>query len=258
MKSFLVILFLLSSLHAATITIVSTVNCPYTCADDAADKGFLVDMVSYVFEKSGYDVVYTTLASHKEALAAVKEGKFNLMIGADSKKDKGLIYMKKPLGYTYNVIAVPKYSKWKYTSVKSFDKLRLAAIQELDYDQEIGEYIRKYKYDSAKVQMKSGHLARKQNLKGLRFEKVDALIDDRVALRYFYFKIKKPFAFKIAHTAQSNPIEIAFSPRTYRSKKYKELLYKGLRRLERSQTLKEIMQVYGLSEAYIRPFSSAH
>ena len=210
-------------------------------------------MVSHVFKKAGYDLTYTSIDSQKDALLAVKEGKFDLLIGVDSQKDKDLIYMKKPLVYTYNVIAVPKYSKWKYESIESLHKLRLAAINELNYDDEIGEYIRKYKYDATKVQMKSGNLARKQNLKRLRFEKVDALIDDRVSLRYFYFKTKKPFAFKIAHTTKPHPIEAAFSPKTYRSKKYSEILYQGLKQLKKSEAIKGIMQKYGLSEAYIRP-----
>jgi len=257
MKYLFTLVFLFSGLNASSITIVSVSNCPYTCDSDAKYKGFVVDMISYVFKKSGYDVVYVN-APQEDALKGIKEGKFDVMIGAVPQKDRGLIYMKKPLGYTYNVIAMPKYSKWKYDSVQSLKKLRLATIKKLLYDEEITGYIRYNKYDPAKVQINSGHLARKQNLKKLRFEKVDAIIDDRAALRYFYFKTKKPFAFKIAHTSKSNPIEVAFSPKSYRSGKYKELLYRGLRKLEGSEKLKEIMKAYGLSEAYIRPLSSAH
>jgi len=253
MKYIFALLFFLSSLTASMIHIVFVPNCPYSCASDTNQKGFLVDTITYIFEKAGYDVVSTFSSSHQEAFTDVKNGKFDLLIDTHLQKEKQLIYMKKPMGYTHNLIVVPKYSKWKYTSVNSLKELHLAAIKELTYNKEINNYLLQYKNNPTKVQIASGHLARKRNLKKLKFDKVNALIDDRVSLRYFYHKTKKPFAFKIAYTSKPKPIEIAFSPKSYRSKKYQELLYKELKRLKGSQKIEEIMQIYGLSEAYIRP-----
>lgn len=252
------IFFLLSYLYilnASTLQLVSTTNCPYTCGEEEQDKGFVIDIVKHVFNEAGYKVVYTSVNTEEESLNGVRTGKYDLMVGADPIKNPELVFMKKPLGYTYNIIAVPTYSKWKYDSVKSLSALKLAAIKEVTYTKEISQYLHKYKYkhNNPKVQMKSGHLARAQNLKKLRFDKVTAIIDDRISLRYFYFKKKKKFAFKIAHTSKSKAINIAFSPKSYRANKYKKILYKALKKLKGSQELKEIMKKYGLSEAYIRP-----
>jgi len=259
MKHLFLLLFLIVSAYAKVISVAYLPQCPYTCDTKSNEKGFVLDMLTEAFKKAGYDLEFIQLESNKQGLAELKEGKFDLLVYLGPGKPEGFVYMKKPLGYTSNVMAVQKYSKWRYDSPSSLKKIRLATRSELVYgDDELYNYVKKYKYDPKRVEMRSGHLAQKQNLKRLRFEKVDALIDDRIALRYFYFKSKKPFGFKIAHTSPSNPIEIAFSPKSYRSKKYAELLYKNLKKLRKSPSLKKILKNYGLSETYIAALPASH
>ena len=53
MKSSLLFLFLFSSfLKADTITITADEWCPYNCSQSVKDKGFLVDIFTYIFEKA--------------------------------------------------------------------------------------------------------------------------------------------------------------------------------------------------------------
>ncbi|PHR57062.1 MAG: hypothetical protein COA44_06630 [Arcobacter sp.] len=246
-------ILLTTSIQASVLNLSAEENCPYACNDQAKDKGFVVDIITQVYKQVGYEVIYTSSKDYKPMLEGLEKGEYDLMIGVSPSKDTKLIYMKKPLGYTHNVIAMPKYSKWTYSSDNDLKELQLAVIKELIYSEALTKHIKKFKRHPSKIQILSGHLARKHNLKKLRFDKVTAIIDDRVSLRYFYFLKKKPFGFKIVHTSESMPIHIAFAPKGYRAKKYATLLYKGLKKLKGSQELKDIMKKYGLSEGYIRP-----
>lgn len=258
MKYLVFIFVIFISLNqASTVSIAAVPECPYYCASDSEDKGFIVDAITHVFNKAGYEVSYTSVDSHDKVIEGLNNGKFDLVIGVDDAHNN-LIFSKQPLAYKHNVIVVPNNSKWKYDSQDSLFKLKLAVIKELDYSTELTEHIRKYKYDDSKIQVESGKFARKRNLNKLRFEKVNALIDDRVSLRYFYFKNKKPFAFKIAYTSPSKPIYTAFSKKNYRSTKYAETLRSGMKNLKKSKKMKEILRKYGLSEAYIAPLSQGH
>lgn len=249
----LLFLFLIGSAHAYTITVVTQEKCPYVCSSDEKNKGFLIDIVTHLFNRAGYDVEYTTSSSHEQAVEDVRVHKFDAIIGTTPPETPGFIFPKLPLAYSYDVMIVPKYSKWKYTSQSSLDDLLLGLEEGREYNDTINKHIEKNKDDSSKVQLISGKNILKHNLRKLRFEKVSATVSDRVMLRYFYFKKKKPFAFKVAHTYQTETIYIAFSPQNYKSKQYAEILYKWQQKLKGTQEIKEILQKYGLTEAYIRP-----
>lgn len=249
---FFTFLLFLTTTQANIIKLVAVNNCPYACKDKDQNKGFVVDLIKEVFNKSGYKISYQSFENYELALESIKQGKNDIMIDVDPGKNRELIFMKKPLGYKHNVIITPTYSKWKYSSSQSLRLLKLAVIKEERYTDEIAEYITKNSTDETKIVLSSGRFARKSNLKYLRFEKVTALIDDKISLRYFYFKKRKPFTFKIAYTAPSKAIHVAFSAKSYRSNKYAEILYRGLKRLKNSTNMKTILQTYGLDEAYMR------
>jgi len=258
MKILFLFFLLFTAVHANIIKLIAVDNCPYSCNENEKDQGFTVDLIREVFKRTGYEISYQSFQSYELALENIREGKSDIMIDVDPATNRDLIFLKKPLGYQHNVIVTPTYSKWKYTSPESLASLKLATIAEETYTREIAHYIEKNETDSSRIEVRSGHLARKHNLKDLRFEKITALIDDRIALRYFYFKKHKPFAFKVAYTAPSKAIHIAFSSKSYRSNKYTEILYRGLKKLENSKKIKAIFSKYGLSEAYIRPPNKAH
>lgn len=239
--------------HANTITIVAQGNCPYICQNDPDKKGFLIDMVTYIFGKAGYTVNFTASSSQEQAIEDVRIHKVDAIIGISPQEAPGLIFPKSPLVYSYDVMVVPSYSKWKYTSTSSLDDLVLGLEEGRIYKDEINKHIEKNKGNENKVQLTSGSYALKNNLLKLRFEKVSAIIEDRSVLRNFYFEKKKPFAFKVAHTYQTKSIYIAFSPKDYKSKQYAEILYQWQQKLEETPEMKEILKNYGLTQAYIKP-----
>ncbi len=251
---YIFLLFLLSLVHlqASTLTVTAVQRCPYTCENNSDEQGFLVDIVRHIFKQEGYDLEYTLTPSKQQAIEDVRNHKFDALIGVDRKEATGFIFAKSPLAYSYDVILVPKASKWKYRSESSLNGLILGAVEERSYTKEIDQYIDLHKDNPKKVQLLSGEYALKHNLNKLRFDKITGLIGDRSELRYFYFKQKKPLKFKAAYTYQKQPIQIAFSPTNYKSKKYASIFYKGLQKLKGTPEMKKILDAYGLSETYIQ------
>lgn len=254
MKRIIVFLFIyLGLLQANTITVTMEENCPYACTEDANKKGFLVDIVTAAFKKAGYKVEFTSSSSQKQAIKDVRDQKFDAVLGTNPKEAPGLIYPKSVLSYAYDVIIVPTYSKWKRTSADSLNTLILGGQDEYAYNKELSHHFSKYYNDPKKVKLNAGVYAVKNGLIDLRFDKITALAINQVALHYFYFKRKKPFPFKVAHTYQREPLYIGFTPQTYKSKKYAKILHIELKKLRGSKEMRRILRKYGLKKAYIRP-----
>ncbi len=239
-------------LKAATISLVAEERCPYYCADTAQEKGFVVDIASHVFTKLGYKVKYETVESYEKAVEGIREKKYDAMLGASPKKTPDLIFAKTTLAYAYDVILVPKRSTWKYSSPVSLNTLTLAVVKDRVYDDTINEHIAKYKEDPTKIQMTEGNYAMKHNLKKLRYEKVNALIDNQHSLQYFYAQKKKLFPFKVAKKLTPTAIKIAFAPKDYKAPEYARKFSRGLRNLKGTKEMKLILKKYGLIEKNIK------
>jgi len=248
------LLFILFSmlLKAATITLIAEENCPYYCTDTAKDKGFVVDIASHVFTELGYKVKYVTAESHEKALEGIREKKYDAILGASPKETPDLIFAKATLSYAYDVILVPKRSKWKYSSPASLNTLTLGVVQDRVYDDPINEHIAKHKEDPTKIQMTEGKYAMKHNLKKLRYEKVNALIDNQHSLQYFYAQQKKLFPFKVAKKLSPTAVKIAFSPTDYKAPEYARKFSRGLRNLKGTKEMALILKKYGLIEKNIK------
>jgi len=249
MRFGLLFLFLFSSfLKADTITITADEWCPYNCSQDAKDRGFLVDIFTYIFEKAGHQVEYTVATSYEQAIKDVREHKIDAIIGSTHEETPDFIFPAIPLAYSYDVIITKKSSTWRYTSEKSLNQVCLGVIKNYAYDEGITEHINKNQHNSKKVQMVSGNNALAYNLRKLRYKKITALIDDQLLIRYHYAQRKEPFPFKIAHKLETYPLYISFSPKDYKSKAHAQLLSKGIKELQGSEVLTKILKKYGLSE----------
>ena len=154
-----------SLLNAGMISIVAGERCPYYCSKDNRDKGFVIDIAEHVFAQYGYKIKYTSLPSKEQAIAAIRENKYEAIIDVSRKEVPELIYAKEPLAYSYDVILVPKHSKWKYTSPSSLNDLHIGAREDYDYGKLIQKHIQRHKDNPEKVELLSGKYAMKHNLK---------------------------------------------------------------------------------------------
>jgi len=250
---FLLLILLTALLNAATITVVAEKNCPYACADNAKQKGFVIDIVSHIFSQMDYKVEYITADSKEKAIAGLRTKKYDALIGVTSKEAPDLIFARFPLAYTYDTIVVPKHSKWKYKAPQSLNLLTLGVIKGRKYDALINRHIATYKDDNRKVQFAEGKYAGKENLKKLRYEKITALVDNQHKLQYFYHTRKKLFPFKVAKKLGYTPIKIAFSPKDYKAQRRARAFSHEFKKLRGSQQMRMILKQYGLIEQNILP-----
>ena len=248
---FLLITLFTSLLNAGKISIVAGERCPYYCSADSKDKGFVIDIVEHVFAQYGYKITYTSLLSKEQAIADIREDRYEAIIDVTKKETPELIFAKHPIAYSYDVILVPKYSQWKYQSPSSLNSLKIGAREDYHYGKLIQQHILKHKDNPKKIQLLSGKYAMKHNLKKLRYEKITALVDNQHSLQYFYAKKKKLFPFKAAKKLSPAAIKIAFAPSNYNAQKYAQIFNRGIRKLQGSKEMGLLLKKYGLIEQNI-------
>ncbi len=250
MKYALFFLLLFASLlKAETITVVADEWCPYNCTDDGnGNQGFLIDIVTAVFGKIGYNVHFISSDSWEKAVKSVRAHKYDAIIGASREEVPDFIFPTIPLAYSYDILLVSKELKWEYSSIDAFPSLVLGGVKGYVYDDEISEYISRHENNASRVQLISGKGTLKYNLKKLKYKKITALIDDQLSIKYFYHQRKKAMPFKTIKRFETYPLHIAFSPNNYKSKKYSELLKMGLKKLRGSHEMHQILKKYGLKE----------
>jgi polar amino acid transport system substrate-binding protein len=239
------------TVNAKTITLTADEWCPYNCFDGAQNKGFLVDIFTHIFNKEGYAVKYSISKSYAQAIVDVREHKFDALIGSTQKEAPDFIFPELPLAYSYDIIITSKDSKWEYTSPKSLTELKLGVVKDYEYDLFIQRHIARYQHDKEMVQVISGNNSLKYNLKKLRLQYINAMIDDQLLIQYYYTKLKQPFPFKIAKLLENYPLYIAFSPANPKSKEYALILSRGLRALIGTEEMRVILAKYGLTEENI-------
>ena len=249
MKLYLLFFLLLTNLlRADNITITADEWCPYNCSENAHNKGFLVDIFTYIFEKRGYEVIYTVADSYEKAIKDVRENRINAIIGSTREETPDFIFPKYPLAYSYDIIITEKDSLWNYTSPQSLNQICLGVIKDYAYDDVITQHIIKNKNDQKKIQMISGNNALEYNLKKLRYQKITALIDDQLLIRYYFTQKKTSFPFKIATSLKTYPLYISFSPKDYKAQTYANILSYELKKLKGTDVLHKILAKYGLTE----------
>lgn len=241
-----------SLLNGATLTLVAKEQCPYYCSEQGDEKGFVVDIATRIFEQLGYKVRYKTVTSEESALKGLDEKEFDAFLSDSHPMGSTLIFAKTPIAYRYDVILLPKYSKWQLQDPDSLSQLRIGLCEERSYSPLIEQHLKKYRHDKEKVNMSSGKFSLKDALKKLKYSKVDAIIGNQHQMQYFYHQKRKDFPFKVAQKLESTPINILFSERNYKAKKHAQQFNRAFKKLQGTPDMDLLLKKYGLLEQHIQ------
>ncbi len=249
---FLSIIATLGIVHAASIHIVAKENCPYYCSPYAVDKGFVVDIAAHVFKGFGYTIDYTTVATNEAAVKGLHDRDFDIFLSDEQHKETGLIFVKTPLAYRYNVILVPKLSKWRLKDPEGLNHIKIAVREEQSYSPLIQRHIDRYKDDQQKIVYSKGKYGLKDNLVKLQYNEVNAIIDNQHLMQYFYHEKRKLFPFKVANKLQAKEVYGIFSNKNYKATKHAKRFNRALKQLQGSSEMAQLLSHYGLIEKNIQ------
>lgn len=237
--------------RAETVTIVGDTWCPYNCGPSSPHPGFMVDIAKQAFARHNIDVEYKT-APWSEAISDTRKGKYTAIIGAATKDAPDFIFPDIPQGWMRNVFYVKKGNSWRYSGMDSLKTIILGLIADYSYDEEMDDYIAKYRLAPERIQMMAGDNALGINLRKLLRGKIGAIIENQYVMQY-YLSLNS-MADKIEEAGHRPPsgqdyIFIAFSPKDKPlSHKYAAILTQETAKMRKNGELHAILDVYGMED----------
>lgn len=238
---------MVSSAGADTIKMVSDTWCPYACSPQSDRPGYMVEIAREIFAKHGHSVDYN-LMNWARALAEVKSGKNDAILGASRAEIEGFVIPQLPAGALVNFFWVLKDNPWVYQNAKSLKSKSFGVINDYSYGAAIDEAI---KNKNPAMKRMTGDEPLLRMIQMTENKRLDGFVENPLVLYYTLNKLKKSAAkFKIAskNLADDPDLFIAFSPANPKSKDYARILEEGLVELRESGRLKKILDKYGISD----------
>jgi polar amino acid transport system substrate-binding protein len=235
-----------------TITLKGDVWPPYVMDPAEGKNGFMVDVASAALSKYGFEVKYTN-EPWTRALDDLEKGKADGVVGIYFSDAAGrkLVVPDEEIGVSINKFYVKNDSSWKFTTIKSLEKVVLGVIDSYDYG-EINPYIesqKKLPNNQRKVDIMYGDKGLENNLKKLMIGRITATVEDHLVMAYTSKKMGLQDKIKEAGSVKpTNKVGIAFYPGNPMSKDYAKALSSGIAKMRASGELKKILDKYGVKD----------
>ncbi|MEH6472497.1 MAG: transporter substrate-binding domain-containing protein [Halopseudomonas sp.] len=249
-SSFTIVLLFKTAVAAeslATIQVVADPYCPYNCAVEAPQIGYVVELIRLIYEPAGYQVEYQTIPWSR-ALQAVERGTFSAAIGASRDTGSALVLPKQPVGVIRTGFIKRKGDQWRYLDHSSLVEITLGAVANYDYGSKMNAYL-KDNAENTKVLQLRGEDAVKRNLLLLQRGRIDTfLVDFNVGL-YMARKLGIQQQMSMGELyGDALPIYLGFSPARSDAQHLADLYDAGIRKLRNNGQLDVLLNRYGLTD----------
>ncbi|MDX1975832.1 MAG: transporter substrate-binding domain-containing protein [Rickettsiales bacterium] len=239
-----------------TITLVADYWCPYNCEEKAAAPGYMVEVAKQIYNKANINVVYKVM-TWKDAIAEARKGTYTAIVGANRGDAPDFIFPELVQGISINQVWIRNDSDFKYKNMRSLDNLRLGVVEGYSYGKIADSYIaERIKKNDGTIVVLSGENVLAANINALLKRHVDAILEDRNVIEYYFASHNLPMTIKSA----GNPVDIndysdtyvfiAFSPNHPKSKEYAKLLSNGMRQMRQNGELEKILDIYNMDHIY--------
>lgn len=227
------------------ITIAADEWCPINCNPQSEQPGIGIEIAKAVFVRAGYRVNYVVMP-WKEALAQVREGKVDAVVGASKSDDPGLVF---PVSSLYSIsddFYVLSGNPWRYQGMQSLVKRRVGVIEGYGYGNVIAKYISENRRVNGAIFFASGEEALKENIDRLLAGKIDVLVESRAVMDYTLRQLALSDRIIWAGGVMQGPVYLAFSPALAASRQRAQQLDAGYLQLRNSGQLQRMYNAYGL------------
>ena len=228
------------------LVIVADEWCPFNCAMESLDQGFMIDMAREILAAESYNVVYRTQA-WTNALDNAAKGKVDAIVGASRDEAAGLIIVEEPLGENKNCFYTAVDDPFVYRGEMNLATRRLAVAAGYLYGQPLDEYIDKHRSNYNLLQLATGDHPLLQNIRKLKARRVDTVIENSHVMDYSLRKYRISDV-RLAGCDAATPLFMAISPSRDDAGKLASVLAKGIRRMRQVGKMRELLARYGLSD----------
>jgi polar amino acid transport system substrate-binding protein len=242
-------------IYANSLMVGADVWCPYNCHKDAAQVGYIVEVLRAIFEPKHIRVDYRVMP-WSEAIQAAKSRNIDAVIGASVTEVPTFIFPKEELGrYRAGVFVRQDYNE-SWTRLIDTKRGILGLIKDYDYGAEVQAFVAAYQ-PNERVFLAEGPSALRQLVQALADGKIQFLVEDPAVMQYFLKENKMEGTLKQIGTARLSEYEavddfvklyVAFSPRHPRAKEWSDVVTQGLQTLRQNGGLAAILTKYGLQD----------
>ncbi|MFW0777563.1 MAG: substrate-binding periplasmic protein [Rickettsiales bacterium] len=236
--------------HAKTVFLVADVWCPYNCAVEAEQPGFLVEIAKKALEKHDINVDYSTLSWDK-SIKLARKGEYTALAGASTNDAQDFIFPNVEQGWMSMQFYTKADSEWNYVGKKSLANVSLGVVKAYAYGPTVDNYIQYNANNPSLVQAASGNNALAKNLKKLLNGKVDVIIEDSNVMAYYLKTHNMQDKVRVAGrlpVSDQNNLYIAFSPKEKYAKRYASIVGKEMEAMRRNGELQKILARYGVKD----------
>jgi polar amino acid transport system substrate-binding protein len=231
--------------QAEPLTVRADVWCPYNCAPHARNRGVFIEMIQYAFGNDGYTIEYDILP-WTQAVADVRTGKFDAVVGAAASDTVGLAHTEKPQLFqstcAFGLITSKVVIK-EATDLKKFN--HLACSKDYSYGAATDKVLKDPSMKD-KVSAIGGDDPLSVNIRRVLDKKMDAIIEDENVMNYILKEKKITNIKKLGCTEDLFGLWIAFNASHPKSKNWVSLMEAGQANLEKSGKLEKILIKYGI------------
>lgn len=233
--------------EATVLVAVADEWCPYTCAEDAQQPGYLVDLVRAVFEPLGYRVEYRVMPWPR-ALRETQLGRASLAMGATPSNARDLVLPDLPAGRDESTFAVRRDSTWRYTGIRDLETITLGVTADYTYFPEVDDWVERHRDNPDRIDVATGDAPLTTSLRKLESGRIDAFVENRNVLLHAAARHPTRLGIRMEGRIPGDDIVIGFSPFSARDAALAGVFDERLRQLRANGELAAILAQYGLED----------
>ncbi len=233
---------------ATELTIGADIWCPYNCAEDATQPGFLVEIARRALNREDRTVRYRVLPWTR-ALQETQEARLDAAIGVVSGNYRDLILNRVSLGKDQTVVVTRREQAFEYRGVDSLRELLLGVVADYTYDANgpIDQYV--WGNDSqSQVIVLHRENALELLMGMLHQRRIDGFLENRHVAAYTASRMNLAQHFRYAEIGGGDDIYFAFT-RNVRGLRLADEFDEALLEMDRNGEIRAIMEKYGLPYA---------
>jgi len=232
---------------ATVLVAVADEWCPYTCAEDAPQQGYLVDLLRAAFEPLGYRIDYRVMPWPR-ALRETQMGRATVALGATPSNARDLVLPELPAGRDESTFAVRRDSPWRYTGIEDLAGITLGVTADYTYFPEVDSWIERHRGQPERIDVATGGSPLANSLRKLESGRIDAFIENRNVLLHASSRHPTRLGIRMEGRIPGDDIVIGFSPLSSRDSALAGVFDERLKALRTSGELDAILSRYGLED----------
>ena len=239
-----------ASVRAETITIRADEWLPYNGPSTLRPAGYMIDLAMRIAKDHGHTIDYRHLP-WDDALAAVKKGEFDCVVGANEEEAEGMVLPGLSWGSSQSVAYTLEGSKQVIGSIEAIKAKRLIYIPGYSYGEELDPWIEQNAGNPAVVvPVTSGGRAAMSAISKLVAKLGDVFVEDRNVIAHNLKQLDMVGRLKaqVVVDEEPTPIFIACTKANLRGAQFTSMFEEGTRQLRASGELGKILEPYGLTD----------